>query len=382
MYLRGDPTFRGDSSRSYITTAYATLCASPHDWELNFRHYAHLVINIKQLQATEARDKVMGTTSILSGLGLVLPPLNYSMSVVDVFTVATRMWFRRTKSLRLLNLAATGRSISGLPSWVIDWSHGTIKDNDMVTSWVNVLHGHQPAVNNSDGSTQSGIWQDEQSRSYFDRRLGVRGIALEKVSHFIAGTCKCTHAQTHDHLITWLQFILDAHTPASLPDVVHQVVALFPTTHDTFDVPAHIAEAIILRKARLVERHLASIPHDKDKHAVTRSDIPGYVTLEETSTMPLAERRIELTTTYRLELKRQNETLFMSNAGRIGFCFCEDMQKGDVIAILVGADRPVILREMEEPGQYLFVGPATVYGMMNGEMWPKDLDELQDLILV
>lgn len=58
------------------------------------------------------------------------------------------------------------------------------------------------------------------------------------------------------------------------------------------------------------------------------------------------------------------------------------MQKGDFIAILVGADYPMALRETAEPGQYLFVGPATVYGMMDGEVWPEDLDELRKMVLV
>lgn len=77
-----------------------------------------------------------------------------------------------------------------------------------------------------------------------------------------------------------------------------------------------------------------------------------------------------------------NEALLVTTCCRIGYCFCEGLKEGDVIAILVGADYPVVLRSTAEPDQYILVGPATVYGMMDGELWPKNLDQSTDIILV
>ncbi|KAK4495516.1 hypothetical protein PRZ48_013848 [Zasmidium cellare] len=344
-------------------------------------YYGDIVLNIKQLQTSEPRDKVMGTKSILSGIGLTLPPLDYSTSVVDVFVAATRMWLRHTKSLRLMYLAATGRSTPGLPSWAIDWDHSSIKDRDIFMYWLNARRDDQPQVKQSDGTTRSGSAQDEQSRNTFDTHFDVRGIIVDKVSSFVAGASDSNNTTHMAYaMITWLNFLHETRSRASLPTPVEQAVALIPIEYPAFDVPTHIAVGVINHKASLLDPVLTSVPYDEHQHSTIEYNEFFYP--DEALTVPIRTRHDVMEPMYRLELKMKNETLFMAEDGRLGFCFCEKLQRGDVVAILVGADYPVVLRESAEPGQYLFVGPATVYGMMDGEVWPEDLENLRDLVLV
>ncbi|KAF2162995.1 hypothetical protein M409DRAFT_26443 [Zasmidium cellare ATCC 36951] len=373
--------FRGElPKRSNCTTSFATLKALPRDYASYAGHYGDLVANVKQLHTSEPRDKVIGNKSILSDAGLCLPPLDYSTSVANVFVAATRMWLRHTKSLGLVYLAVTGRSTRGLPSWAIDWNHTSIKDRDIFMYWINVRRDDQPQIM-SDGTTRSGTEQDEQSRSAFDFHLGVRGIIVDKVSSFIAGASDSTD-RTHMvyAMITWLKFMFEAQSHADMPSAVEQAVALIPIECEDFDVPTHIAVGVINHKAMLIDPTLASIPYDEPKHSTIKYN--DFFIPDDALEVPIRKPRDVMGPMYRLELKMKNETLLMTEAGRLGFCFCENMEKGDVVAILVGAEYPVILREAGLPGQYLFVGPATVYEMMEGELWPENLNDLTDFTLV
>lgn len=56
---------------------------------------------------------------------------------------------------------------------------------------------------------------------------------------------------------------------------------------------------------------------------------------------------------------------------------------GDSIVLLEGAEHPVVLRQKRD--KWLFVGPAYVVGIMDGEAWPDDdngLQDLQDFVLL
>ncbi|KAF7900763.1 hypothetical protein EAE99_012258 [Botrytis elliptica] len=56
-------------------------------------------------------------------------------------------------------------------------------------------------------------------------------------------------------------------------------------------------------------------------------------------------------------------------------------QEGDEVFLLKGLNVPVVLRPNGE--NYSFVGPCSyIHGVMEGQKWPEDESELQDLVLV
>lgn len=80
------------------------------------------LVDVKKLSATNPRDKVYGCAAVFAREGWQSPTPDYTMSTVNVYIVATRSWISLFNRLNVLGLAATARSLTGLPSWVIDWS--------------------------------------------------------------------------------------------------------------------------------------------------------------------------------------------------------------------------------------------------------------------
>jgi hypothetical protein len=49
------------------------------------------------------------------------------------------------------------------------------------------------------------------------------------------------------------------------------------------------------------------------------------------------------------------------------------------VVLIAGVDMPLIIRK--EGNLYLLKGPAYVHGIMNGEKWPTDKNNLIDIVL-
>jgi hypothetical protein len=54
---------------------------------------------------------------------------------------------------------------------------------------------------------------------------------------------------------------------------------------------------------------------------------------------------------------------------------------GDVVAYLQNLSLMMLLRPMEEAGRYTYHGPCYVHGLGNGEKYPVEDGELEDIIL-
>lgn len=78
----------------------------------------------------------------------------------------------------------------------------------------------------------------------------------------------------------------------------------------------------------------------------------------------------------------ESATLFLTDTSCFGYCFA-DLEVGDMVVLVAGAHRPLILRKTEG-NEYRVVGSACVTGIMNGEAWPEDVNvaELQEFVLV
>ncbi|RWA05036.1 hypothetical protein EKO27_g10065 [Xylaria grammica] len=75
-----------------------------------------------------------------------------------------------------------------------------------------------------------------------------------------------------------------------------------------------------------------------------------------------------------------NYALMVLDTGHFarGFRVCK---KGDVVALLAGCEVPVALRP-DGKGNYIFVALLYADGIMNGEAWPDDESELEEIKLV
>jgi len=65
---------------------------------------------------------------------------------------------------------------------------------------------------------------------------------------------------------------------------------------------------------------------------------------------------------------------FLTAKGRLGLG-PKDMRNGDIVAVVFGAEVPLVLRE-EADGRYLLVGEAYVDGIMDGEVMEMGLEKM------
>jgi hypothetical protein len=83
---------------------------------------------------------------------------------------------------------------------------------------------------------------------------------------------------------------------------------------------------------------------------------------------------------FRLYNELSRSAFFVTESGRLGTAF-HTAQKGDVVVLLEEATRPMVVRPAGQ-GEWTFVGPAYVHGIMQGQAWPGDNNQLDKFTLV
>ncbi|OCK86903.1 HET-domain-containing protein [Cenococcum geophilum 1.58] len=79
----------------------------------------------------------------------------------------------------------------------------------------------------------------------------------------------------------------------------------------------------------------------------------------------------------------QDKCFFYTENNRFGTAadpLPESLGTGDKIAIVSGLEQPLVLKPVE--GGYRLVTHCYVHGIMNGELWPDDFEDLEDIVLV
>jgi hypothetical protein len=76
-------------------------------------------------------------------------------------------------------------------------------------------------------------------------------------------------------------------------------------------------------------------------------------------------------------------TLFATASGLLGCCWGM-IKVGDIVALIAGADAPLISRPLVQGDTYCFICPAYIPGIMYGEAWDekKPLEECPAFTLV
>jgi hypothetical protein len=75
----------------------------------------------RKLQATDPRDKVYAVLGLVGSVYTARIPVDYGLSVSDVFSQTCKTYIEATKDLSIL-YDCDFSSITGLPSWALDWS--------------------------------------------------------------------------------------------------------------------------------------------------------------------------------------------------------------------------------------------------------------------
>jgi hypothetical protein len=362
------------------------------------------MINIKNLQAFEPRDKVFGTLAICDGVGLGTPIVDYSRNVPDVYTAATIAWLERLDSLTCITLACTARKTPGLPSWVIDWNSQTYQDA-VVRERGGFFFDKVSLLGRS-------ATRDSKLRFGINgKSLEVHGIVVDHVRRHIGSPLLQTaeylepakiegprfqvtkrepskiYAERRT-LLTWLQFIEHGNTEL----LITRLSALLVHRHANkvaFPASVNLRESWELKGLWSDYNERAMNKYLQNLLELSRQITPESI--HDQAEFNDACDKINLHTinhqgdmSLDLLMKLRHETLFETASGEVGLAPFHRLQDGDAIALAAGSDYPLVLRPTGSIGVHEFVCPATISGMMNGEFWPIDdkVESLPTLVLI
>ncbi|KAI0552488.1 heterokaryon incompatibility protein-domain-containing protein [Xylaria curta] len=395
--------------RSFM--AHSVRKSIKHDAEL-FRLILDPETFLEQLAAldsTNPRDKIFGVYNIFARLGLNLPQPNSSKSVAKIFEGASREIIRSTASLKTLILCFRESStIKDLPSWVPDWSmKRPSRTSPIATSASHFLNtGKYKATRNT------GAEINEASNL---GKLVVRGTVLTKI-HFCTASSTIGTIKKHINAKASLYFrdfiqacrrwvghitILSSGCPSI--DVIRRTLLLsnvlgiprsksrqrhrlesfsecfdiimYPNckTYDSAVIKAKFFDPVLEMEARD-----GVINTGFDIERVVGRVLYRWQSGDNTfpSKIPDSQNR----DTFVDVVRWANYALMVLDTGHFarGIHTCKE---GDIVALLAGCDFPVALRP-DGNGNYRFVAPLYVVGIMNGEAWPEDESKLEEITLV
>jgi hypothetical protein len=308
-------------------------------------HYLFRVLClVRSLHASNPRDKIFGILGLSDNFKSILPTPDYDASTTKVFTNVVKTFLAKTKSLNILYEATTTTPISDQPSWVPDWTQLPIMTYFGPRSFT--------AAHNSEAIF---------AFSLGDRELQVRGKRFGGIEniHFADLTTYANPNALKNRILGFLRSCEVGFALKTYPTGESVEEALWRTfcwnmDHDgRSPAPPELGD-------RFKESH----------RLLTSNDALDTIA----SGMRSQKDTFELVINLELVINPTAPLCTTAN-GFLAAVPCTT-EVGDCIAILSGGNLPFVLRPTGD-NHYRLVGPCYVHGIMNGEAFPEDPDELE-----
>ena len=330
--------------------------------------------------ASDPRDIIFGLLGVAADMECLGLRPDYTQPVAEVYAAATRAMVERCPHYSL-DYCAFPKDMDDLPTWVPDWQRvcrfGFVSGKPM--SYRNLFNSsadrvQPPPPTGSLPAPPQGIpaW----------RVLRRRGCSVDVVTTVFAVDEHCSSTEPALALskaLAWqgeqrtrilqaiLRFTIAAHLElggAQLETILWRtVVADFMSIERCtidYDAPA----ARIFRQqpvpvATLTEAQLGYMLRNTHPFTHRPDPIATRVKVDEYSELLLRQA----------STRCRGRTLFATAGGRLGLG-PENVQKGDVVAILLGTPVPIVLRPAADC--FTYVGDAYIHGIMDGQFMRGD----------
>ena len=362
-------------------------------WQVILRQMLSSLMNwVRDRQAKLPVDKAFALHGLFRDFDISLEQPNYSKEVDHVYLEFTCALIKWHESFKLLaEVAAPG--IPGLPTWVLDWN----RPHYRIWTETGKAAGNSAAsfaiVNDKyDDSGLSGLTKEEflwtPQLTRINLCLGPRIIS----KGFIDDTIETCLPPIQEHIqpepfqyevspystlfhnvevfLHWFRVLQKpGFSSNQSPSTVSEM--LYMTLHwEALQQPNHRAQfdELFSDWMALLCGKIAPFSSTKDIVACCAQDLQAN--------LPLYGYYIE-----RCNVLAGKRTIFTTQKGGLGTGLL-GIQEGDVVALISGNGCPVILRGDGEGTEYKVVGTAYVEGMMNGEAWYGDREDVGELVLV
>ncbi|KAF2277446.1 uncharacterized protein EI97DRAFT_365322, partial [Westerdykella ornata] len=316
--------------------------------------------------SADARDKVFGILGILPDHVRGEFPVDYSLSVKEVYIDAVDYILYSTDQLDVIREAIhfpLHHSSANLPSWVPDWSHAS-----GITSI-------------SVGSSASGRTKADYKFHDGRRKLEISAIYLDKVK--ARGIAVGTLCNLGDYLMAFLHWrailLQSSGSVKRQQDASPRVLEAFCKTLCMNQVPEGFEDA----KTWMVHclHVFASLIHERLPSMQMDRGLQSYIHMDDDIKIKPEDRRSFLQ--HHFATKMMGRCLLITEEGRIGMG-SGFMALGDEVVVPLGCSTPIILRPHGPKGEYRYVGDAYIHGHMTGktvDQWENGERELRRFVL-
>ncbi|KAK8011020.1 hypothetical protein PG990_009985 [Apiospora arundinis] len=367
-------------------------------------------------QCMRGVDKVYGMYTIARNWGYNLSAPSYDRPVEEVFQEFVKAFIQIHGDLMPLTTTLPANTSTGLPSWLPDWLtvRPTVLDEDVDVSGV-FTPLKAPDWCASAWSAADASWDLER------RGLTLRGKHIGSVVSKICGSPKGQYDDPEsgefDDFVQacqqWIQTLdlstLDRFVPSN-PDLfddqpswsaLEQHILLLPWGPARPQRIGEIFRSVLETSMFMPTRHGGFVDWvhmtlypDPDRALAVLGKIPVGPAKGKGGNR---KRRVPK---YHQGVSRSPEDMqanfakmqrHVNQFANYAFVTLDNgmwtrahlsCQIGDEVWLLAGSDVPVMLRQQEGNNRFRIVAPAFVYGIMQGEMWPKDESTLKTITLV
>lgn len=341
------------------------------------------LLSLMAQKSTKPIDKVYSVYPILKLMGIEMPEPDYNKSALQAYEEATRSWIRSRRDLTILFLAVRPRNYDEGPSWVPDWAGDETPHSiyiDLIGSKF-LLQGISPP-NEFFASKQSKTGRKSLETT---TQLTVLGKSLGRISwcqvFVTAETC-----QNEDELLSLVPKAAEAIRDWCVK--VHQSGPYSNGNHPV-DIVYDGLVAFGSTESGAIRSLESGGPSERATSTASRESFHTFYEIARRSNYENGSPEYEefdmvleegLTGEFIMWFTMAaNYAFFALSSGYKGVAW-HNVRDGDEVFLLAGSPCPMVLRKHENG--YRFVVGAYVHGVMYGEAWPENEDELIDITLV
>jgi hypothetical protein len=326
-----------------------------------------LLLGARAQSSTDAKDKIFAFHGILGLLDIQLPAPDYSKPVSQIYREAAAASIFHDSSLMLLS-SLTGESfVTGLPSWVPDWSNKDVINEAALWSEARATNLSSPIFEISQDQSLLTLRGkiintiDKVSVDYPEHSL-LRSLAGEQAT----GPARKREV---DVLYQWFKTF---GTGTNVANFFSRVARnAWTRTHDA----AGIDPLVEFWIQAFMSQELSSAEHDLPKFMSRKN---GWSELHKRPGKSVQKNIVQFHTTVRKILDRK--IMFRSQNGELGIG-CRSLQQGDSIALFAGCNLPMIIRR--DAQHWRFVSPTYLHkAMRDCPAWLSPKSPLENFTFV
>jgi hypothetical protein len=401
--LLGFPGWTVDQSQEFTNATiqlYNLANIRSQRQEGNTVSFLEVLENFRHSKATDPRDKVYSLLSLASEAyrNSIIPDYSPSNTVTSVFLCLAKCAVTIGDIELLLRNAGGSQTVSGLPSWVPDW---TCDSRNIIPSDQYACGGVERTCQASLSSTNSQIrltirgllfdtirrkhpMLDRSSHGNLPDTFGTISAAILIVYYLLSSGSTVVDMlggidMNGDDLLTavWQTLVCGLgwngkrttdsdkrHFNAFLTRYQGEMIEMLASSGRSFLVS--IGTKVAHNQAELEESRQQP-PQDTRYKALTNETIPALSPEQEQR----AQLEDEMYPFLATMLYHQSERRTCVTLKRFLGTIPSDAKEGDVIAIFFGLRTPFVLRPLAG-GTYKLIGPCYVHGIMDGQGLPDN----------